>query len=253
MQESWNAMIRKLSCAAFVAAGLILGCGGDQGSAERATFAAGWSAEETPHFRVYEPPDSPRVGYLRDFGVSCETVYEQLVRFLNVETDRKIQVYRFITSQDCVEATGQPAGFVDKYTIYTRIGAPMGGAIALAACTSIDPDARPATLLRDGLRHAFDSQSNNIHQETSRLRGEGRWIPLADLVGGIPASDAEAYHAETASFIAYLIQRHGIDRFKMVWRSALEPQPTLEEIYGGTLQDLEDDWIAHLEREAKRS
>jgi len=253
MQMKTDTIMGRSHFAILLGALLFLGCGGGQGVPERAAFAAGWSVEETPHFRVYEPPDSPRVGYLKDFGASCESVYEQLVRLLSVETEQKIQVYRFITSQDCVQATGQPAGFVDRYTIYTRIGAPMGGAIALAACTSIDPDARPAMILRDGLRLAFDSQSNNIHQETSILRGEGRWIPLADLLTGAAGKDDEVYNAESASFVAYLIQRHGIDRFKMAWKSAIDAGPSFEKIFGGTLQEIEDDWIAHLEREAKRS
>lgn len=231
---------------------LLFGCGGAEKPAARATFAAGWNSEETPHFRIYEPPDSPRTGYLKDFAVSCEITYEQLARLLHIDTNEKIYIYRFITSQDCMDATGHLAGHVDGRTIYTRIGAPLGGAIAIAAFSNVVPNAHPAHIVSDGLRKAIDSHAPNIHQDMALLRSQGRWTPLEELLGP-KTPDPETYEAASASFVAYLIQRHGIDQFKRIWKGGVDPVVTLESTLGVPLDQIEEDWIVHLEREAKRS
>ena len=108
-------------------------------------------------------------------------------------------------------------------------------------------------MIRHGFREAFDLLTENPHTKTSQLRAEGRWQSLPELISTTQITDQEAYDAQTASFVAYLIQRHGVTKFKMLWRSVLDLGPSLEKIYGGSLQQLEDDWIVHMEREAKKT
>ena len=53
--------------------------------------------------------------------------------------------------------------------------------------------------------------------------------------------------------MAFLIQRHGNERLKMLWRSVLELGPSLERIYGVSLDQLESEWMSHMAQEAKRT
>ncbi len=232
---------------------LIAACGTKQPQVDPTAFATGWLSTETDHAIFFEPPDSPTAGKQVMFAKYCEDVLGQWVKLLELELPEKIEVYRFVTNQECEDATGHSAGFVDGYRIYTRIGAPMGGALALAGFHSADPEAASFDPIRHGFREAFDRLTDNPHQKASILRAEGRWQSLPDLLGPGEITDREAYDAQTASFVAYLIQRHGVEKFKMLWRSVLELGPSLEKIYGGTLQELEEDWIVHLEREAKKT
>jgi hypothetical protein len=231
----------------------LLGCGKRHLEVDPTTFSAGWVSEETEHFKVYDPPQSPRRSQLKSFAESCEEAYKDLARLLSLTITEKISIYRFITNQDCESATGHAAVFIEGYRVYTRIGSPVGGAIAVAAFTSVDPEAPSFQMIRDGLREAFDNESSNIHGDVARLRSGGRWLPLATIMNPETVTDRDAYRWESASFVAYLIQTQGIERFKMLWRSVLDLPSSLEKIYGGTIQEIEDDWIAHLEREAKRT
>ena len=233
-------------------AALVTACG-KKPTIDPTAFATGWAATETEHTTLFEPPDSPRVSLQTRFAENSEEILTKLMELLKLTLPEKIRIYRFITNKDCEEATGHSAGYVDGYRIYTRIGAPMGGALALAAFTSVDPEANSFELIRHGFREAFDHLYDNLHQETSRLRAEGRWLPLQELIASGQITDREAYDAQSASFVGYLIQRHGIDKFKMLWRSVLELGPSLEKIYGGSVQQIEEDWIVHLEREAKKA
>jgi hypothetical protein len=210
---------------------------------------------KTEHFALMDPPDSPRADHMHSFGESCESMYGQLSSMLQINTPEPIWVYRFVTSEDCEKKTGHPPGYVDGNRIYTRIGAPIGGAIALAALESSTPGHRSFEFVRNGLRMAFDNQTSNVHRDASLLRADERWIGLEDLVAMSSATipDPEVYNTESASFIAYLIQRHGMQRFKTLWSSTAGLKDALQKIYGGSLAQIEEDWIAHLEREANRT
>ncbi len=247
IQRYW----RYLAIASAIPA--LIACGKRQKTIDPATFAVGWVSDSTAHFRLFDPPQSPRVAQLRVLAQACEEAYANLSKLLNLDVKEKISIYRFITNQDCEAAIGHPAVYVEGYRIYTRIGSPVGGAIAVAAFTSIDPEAPSFEMIKDGLREAFDGESDNIHGDAANLKNGGRWIPLSALVNPSTVTDRDAYRLESASFVAYLIQTQGVDRFKMLWKSVLDLPSSLEKIYGGTLKEIEDDWTAHLQREAKRT
>jgi hypothetical protein len=234
---------------------LLAGCGGPQLEVDPRSFAGDWNTYDADHFVIHVPPDSPRSNrVLLAYAVACEEVFEQATIHLELEVPELINIYHFTTNQDCEEAIGHSAGFVEAYNVYTRIGGEMGGAIALAMCHSIDPEAASFPLIKDGLRTVFDERHLNIHREASEVLNQaGRWFSLPELIAGLGSEDQEAYRYAAGSFVAFLIQRHGPEKFKMLWRSVLELGPSLERIYGATLDQLEMEWQSHLVREAKRT
>ncbi len=245
---------RRLMVVAILTGAMMLaGCGQKQESDDPMAFASGWYLHKTEHFALMDPPDSPRADHMHSMGEACEDIYQQLTGVLDVTIEDRIWIYRFVTAADCQEQTGHSPGTVEGHRIYTRIGAPVGGVIALAALESTTPGQQSFELVRDGLKEAFDNQTTNVHRESSLLRANDRWIPLSDLADTTTVSDRDAYDTEAASFVAYLIQRHGVLRFKELWRSSNGLVAALERIYGGSIEQMEEDWITHLEREANRT
>lgn len=240
--------------AAVLTAGL-LACGGKELEVKPKGFAATWEMIESEHFRFYLPSDSPRSARTLDaFSQACEEIHALGVRYLELEVEVMIAVYLFTTNQDCEKATGHSSGFVEEYNIYTSIGAEIGGAVALAMCHAIDPEAGSFPLIKEGLRTVFNERSSNVHAEAqARITDEGRWYTLPELIGGAGSADPETYKFTRASFVAFLIQQHGSERFKMLWRSVLELGPSLERIYDRPLDRLDSDWMGHLAQEAKRT
>ena len=233
----------------------VFACGGPSLEINPKDFSGDWEHIETEHFKIFVPSDSPRpTRVLVSFGGVCEEIFGQVVYHLEIEVKDPIHIYQFTTNQDCEETIGHPASFVEASNIYTRIGAEIGGALAEAMCNAIDPDAASFPLIRDGLRAVFDERHRNVHRQAQTLLQEaGRWYRLPELMAGEAGGDNEAYRFATASFVAYLIQVHGSDQFKMLWRSVLELGPSLERIYGLSLEQLEIDWMEHMEREARET
>lgn len=248
-------IMKRIACVLMltVFAAVLGSCGQKTKSGDPAPYAAGWKKFETVHFVLMDPLDSPRASQVSELADVCENVFNQLVTVLKLDVPQRIWIYRFVTNQDCENKTGHSAGYVEGYRILTRIGSPLGGAIALAACSSIDPGHQANAFLRNGLREAFDKQDLNVHREAATLHATDHWVPLSEFLSSEAITDHSAYDIESGSFVAYLIQRHGVDKFKELWRSQLDLKTALQKICGGTIDQIADDWIAHMTREANKT
>lgn len=230
------------------------GCGRKEPTVDPKQFSTGWESALSEHFVILTPPNSPRkFEALQGFGNACDDILGQVVRTLELKAPERISIYLFTTNQDCEAATGRSAGFVEGHNIFTRLGAPVGGVIAEAACNSIDPDARSFGVVRNGLRVLFDQRERNVHLDAARLRAGGRLPKMADLIQAGSIQDREAYDYASASLVAFLLARYGPDQFKMLWKSVLDLGPSLERIYGGTIPQMEEEWTKFLDREAERA
>ncbi|MEW5702438.1 MAG: hypothetical protein AB1792_09435 [Candidatus Zixiibacteriota bacterium] len=232
----------------------LTGCGGGEPRVDTKKFSANWDSAASEHFTILTPPNSPRkLPALQAFSEVCEDVLSQTRRVIELKDPGRLSIYLFTTNQDCEAATGHSASFVEGNNIFTRLGAPIGGVIAEAACNSIDPGARSFPLVRNGLRVLFDQRDRNIHTDAVRLRAAGRLPTMTDLLGGGAIQDGEAYDYASGSLVAFLLARYGPDQFKMLWKSVLDLKPSLERIYGGTMPQMEEEWTKFLDREAKRA
>ncbi|HEX9751243.1 MAG TPA: hypothetical protein VGB22_08175 [candidate division Zixibacteria bacterium] len=243
--------------AQFIAVGFaitaVLGCGRKQ-DVQPESFAGDWQLFEDRQFNIYVPPHSAR-GHraMMSYGAACNEILDQVVTYFDLDIVQPFSIYLFNTDQECRDATGHPAGFVEGFNIYTRIGDQIGGAIAISACHAIDPQAPSFTLIKDGIHTLFDRMDINVHHEARQLLQESRLHGLAELVAADSLADREAHDIAAGSFTAFLLQRFGVDRFKMLWRSVLDLPQSLERIYGLPLPQLSDEWLIHLDREAKRT
>lgn len=237
-----------------VASTWFMGCGSGKQDSGPASFAAEWLLTEIGLFNIYVPPNSKRSRRaLLTYGESCNNLLDQVARYLELEPSQPLTIYLFNDNKECEAITGRLAGYVDGTSIYTRIGGKMGGPIAVAACHTIDPEADPPALITDGIREIFERADVNVHRKAAELRADERLLTLVDLILPQASDHREAYETASASFVAFLLQQHGTDRFKMIWRSDLEMQPSLERIYGGSIQQLQDGWNTHITREAQKT
>lgn len=240
--------------AGLLATGVFVSCGRGDSKIDPQEFAKDWKATKAFNFTVYTPSDTPRPKRGVDaFAISCDQTYDYVAGQLKVQVEGDIGVYLFTSDEDCKAATGRPASFVEGLNIYTRLGAPMGGLIAEAICNSVDPEAKSFKLIRDGVRNLFDERDQNVHYEALVLRGQTNWPTLENLIERQTDENPAVYKFASASFTAFLIQRYGIDQFWMLWRSVLDLRQSIEKIYGGTLPQMEEEWLRIQDKMAKRT
>jgi len=229
----------------------ISGCGGQD--LDTAQLKSQWSSFATEHFVFYFPPDSPRASRIGNFADDCEELFAHVVRVLQIEPAESIELFLFTTDKESDSLIGRPAGFFADGRIFMRIGQHPGGFIALAGCHLIDKEAVSFEVLKTGMYQLYAQPSVNVHVEIFAFERSNRLIPLAELADPSVEQDLAVYRTESASLCAFLLARHGPERFKMLWRSVLGFSDSLEKIYRLELGRLEGQWRNYYRREARRT
>ena len=102
------------------------------------------------------------------------------------------------------------------------------------------------------------SSSDDVHQHARELVKASELIPINKLLAprdfeGFPSQTA---HAQAGSFVGFLVERHGIESFKKLYpcddaATAKEKLPErFRQIYGHSLEDVEQAWRAFLLKSA---
>jgi hypothetical protein len=97
-----------------------------------------------------------------------------------------------------------------------------------------------------------------VHRAVCEIRQGSTYIPLADLLAldniGSQEDRAAREYAQAGSFVKYLVERHGLERFRESYShlSAREPSEEnsrrLRHVYGMRLEKLESAWLQEVEQ-----
>jgi hypothetical protein len=224
---------------------------------------------ETPHFVLYTDPASGETTEdLMLVRRDLEFRFHQLRRILGVGPPGRISVYQFPNAAVKKELVGA------ANTLYAK---PWTGEIF------IQTDRFPASRLRHELAHVFAASfgdrffgvalhwglrprlasgliegvaeaadygdpdgRSTVHQEARAIVADGRAPPLRQVVGAgfTTLSGARAYTL-AGSFCHFLLASHGAERLRALYRSAGDFQG----VYGSSLESLEQQWRAFLEKQ----
>lgn len=222
-------------------------------------FSRGWQTRETEaficHYEKGKEPHQFQVQRLHDF---CKKISTEL----NVQLDRKIEYYKC----DSWEEVGLLFGY-----------APATGMAKIENCTVVSVNWNsfheiahvvvgqlsrewPSSFIMEGAACYFGgtslataevqllwSQSLVLHEDD---------IPIGNIIedranGFWAAEDMNDPYAEASSFVGFLIEKYGIERFKELYgyRDRTGDLPAeIERIYGRGVADLEHEWREWLRR-----
>ena len=229
----------------------VAGCGSKR--IDTAKLEASWASYQSEHFTFHYPYDSPRAERITVFAAECEEILAHVMRVLQVAPDQRIGFFIFTTDAQADSVLHRSPGFFADGRLFLRIGQYPGGIIALAGCSCIDPKAPSFPVLKAGMYQLYAQPAINVHAQTFGFERQNRFVSLAELADTTLTRDAAVYSAEAASLCAYLLAKHGPERFKMLWRSVLGFTDSLERIYRLEIGRLEGDWRAYYRREAGRT
>ncbi|RMF87882.1 MAG: hypothetical protein D6736_11875 [Nitrospinota bacterium] len=211
---------------------------------------------ETPHFRLFYPPDSRVAQEIEEIGRDHEFRYSQVSQFLQVTTSEKLVSYIYASPEQKKRLIG--AG-------QTMIADPFNGEMHLnyrpfphptlkhelthLLSTSFAPPWLKINLnmgLVEGIAEATAWQSGELtpHQWSRAMFELGLAPPLDTLLRPwsfwleLPARS----YLLTGSFVRYLIDTYGIDKFKAVYRGKKFMQS-----FGKSLSQLQQEWETFLQ------
>jgi hypothetical protein len=229
----------------------------------------------TAHFDIYYPKDSTAAREIEQIVQDKDRGFAEICRFLGRDSEVRIRLVFFEDGQSKQQATGhQGAGWaygntiVEVYNEKERLD-PYHETTHIL----MGPFGNPPALFNEGFAVYMSERlgvpalenlgggQGTIHQRARELKDKGNWIELQELLGyteiGSQATRPPVSYAEAASFVKFLLDTHGKDKFLTAYGTLVnstEPHiheaniRALKEIYGKPLQTLQQEWMAALAR-----
>jgi hypothetical protein len=221
------------------------------------------------HFDVYYFKDSAAAREIDRIAKQKDSGFEQICQFLGKDSDVRIRLVLFEDGQTKQQVTGHQGGgwayghtIVEIYnekekqdpyheTTHILMG-PFGGPPALFnEGFAVYMSERLGTRAMEG----FGGGQATIHQRAKALKDKGEWIELRELLGyteiGPAQSRPQIAYPEAASFVKFLIDTCGKDKFLQAYRTLRNSSDkgiqqgnvrNLEQICDRTLGTLQQEW-----------
>jgi hypothetical protein len=223
----------------------------------------------TKHFDIYYFKDSTAEEEIEKIAEEKENGFEKICRFLGKDSDQKIKMILFEDGQTKRAATGhQGAGWafgntiVEIYNEKEKLD-PYHETVHVL----MRPNGNPPALFNEGFAvymserlgaHALDDLSGGqttIYERVRELKEKGELIDLRELLGyaeiGSGKTNPPVAYPQAASFVKFLIDQYGKGKFLNTYRTLQNSDSeavrqenirTLEQIYGTSLADLDEQW-----------
>lgn len=221
-----------------------------------ATFAPGpthWRTVETPSFRFHVLPDTAAE---RDLAAIMDEAQASLARIstrLDLSFDGTLDVYLIerVFWQGAAVYGGQYVliSYLDRNYVDIPLSLYFDHELTHAlAFTLIPEEGQGASLLSEGLAvwaTGGHYGPEPIHAMAAALPEMGQLVPLPALLDDFYGAQHEVAYIQAASFVGWLIEREGLERFKAFYGDAARPERHYDAGYDG----LEQEWLAWLARE----
>lgn len=222
-----------------------------------------WSVSETQRFQLYYMPDTAAERDLSHLGQLAEASLEEIRSVLEIPFDDQMSVYLvprvFWQGGAAYSGKIQLISYLDRnytsvetWSYFTHEGA---HALAQDLLQPKENGGGPDGVLIEGL--AVWASDGHYRREpidawAAYVTGSEDYLPLEKLRAG-PFYDFqhETSYLEGGSFVKYLIERYGLDRFKQLYGQttgkAADDEVLVRKLYGKDYGGLEAEWLTHLE------
>ncbi len=223
----------------------------------------------TKHFDIYYFNDSTAKKEIEQIAEEKDKGFEEVCNFLNTKSDLRIKMIFFEDGKSKQMATGhQGAGWafgntiVEIYNEQQKLDAYHETVHVLMRSYG-----NPPALFNEGFAvymserlgtHALKSLSggeSSIYERVRKLKRKKEWIPLEELITyteiGSRKTRPPVSYAQAASFVKFLIDTYGEDKFLAVYKhlqnsgSKQVQEKNIEKlanIYGKSMNELKKQW-----------
>lgn len=215
-----------------------------------------WQHRATRHFQLYAPVDSYAAANLSALGRRAEKALAANLQLLGTRAYPRLPIYlMFVSSRpEMTRLVGQPAGGYAEpaedsafFLVSPSGSVPLRHELMHVLSFGLwGEPAQPEAWVVEGLGTLAPGRCGpfSLHQLAAALADEGRLVPLDTLLQYTYANtDDVVIYAESASFLAFMHQRHGAAALRQLWQQGL---PLTAAKLGTTPATLEATWRARL-------
>ncbi|MCG3138093.1 MAG: hypothetical protein HJJLKODD_01951 [Phycisphaerae bacterium] len=214
-----------------------------------------WLTQESDHFILRYPPDSPIAKKPSEYLDKLESAYKAITQKLRVESTRKITFYLYNNVEQGKEITGAELGWADRdhQTVHQHVGQTLGHEMTHCLSHYITKESYcDSVLINEGLAVYQDQTRRDKHQAARLLLSSGKLPTFVELEQSFRARE-DAYPL-AGSFVAFLFEVYSPDCFFGFWRDSANGQyeRAFKKHFQKDSAQLSEEWAGHL-RSATRN
>ena len=213
----------------------------------RVVIISQWERTESEHF-IFNYPSGGYVAKNINTVVSrYEKAYENISSYLKTEVPGKIIYYCFPSRQAGMDIIGYDLGFCHPANnqVYAILGQneqqTTGHEMTHVISFYMSPTITSEVFLHEGLAESQNQEGEDFHGEVAYLMKTESFVPLKELRSNFRSYDTQLAYNEAASFVLFLIDTYGIDKFKKLWARE-DFEKALLDIYKKDSNELGKEW-----------
>lgn len=236
-----------------------------------------WLTRETTHFCIHYRPDSEAARDIETIAAYLDQKFAQICEILEVEYENKISYFIYSSAEDLKKnvdqetwgfAVGEYEAIAYFYPTMRGYDSRLGGfgheVVHIIVYWTMG--VRELHFIDEGIAEAIDKYSLLwsrpsvlwVHWRAASVMKRGSLLSISQLSDNKFFRDVrfnrELYRTyylydQCGSFVRYLIDRYGIEKFKIFLPAAKEDsyQAAFQNVYGLSIHDFEEDWHEFLQ------
>jgi hypothetical protein len=215
-----------------------------------------WQTATTEHFTIYYESNSATVPRLDEIKKSVEASRASVLKLIQVEEfPDRIHVFLVDSRPRMKVLMGaeQFGGAIAKIrVVFAVVNATNNGCSTHEFCHVIASSVwgKPERWIDEGFASFSDERWRNRDMLAARLAAQDRLLPLKTLAEDFLKHPEGVTYIESSSFLGYVIERHGMEKFKEVWNGGFKRLPR---VLGRSAPELEVEWRATLPSVAEQT
>ncbi len=233
-----------LSIAALLIFAIIFSC--SQKKIEAPPQYPDWVTYSYKHFVFHYPKDSYWGKKMDSFSSAYERFLTEDCNFLGMEIPADtIHFYIHNNPEEGQKLTGRTLPFHTANQIHWDRRSAWGLELARYLIDRMDIRMTDLKFLYDGLASLLDYSGYDYHHSTISLVEIKQLIPLDSLTNNESYARADSLHREweAASIVGFVTFNFGINRFKMLWQSAVPFDESVKQLFNVDPKKFESGWL----------
>ncbi len=226
-----------------------------------------WLMSESAHYFIYYRPGSPASENIEGISKNLDSCFVDVLTELDVKCTAKIHYYLYNSVDDLERSTGRPffgfatGEFQCVAQAYTSASRRLDAHETVHIIVHMTIGLGRLRFLAEGIAeataHAHDEGPPgllNLHVWAKVFLHEDRLYALSDMTNNdwfkeiTRSARSGVLYTTCGSFVRYLTDEYGLQRFKMFYPRATENdyEEVFREIYGMSIHDFEEEWHEYL-------
>lgn len=215
-----------------------------------------WQKRKSSHFTFCFFPHSFAAINIKGVIVEREKAYQIISQFLSVDIPEKILWYLFPSYEEGKRLLGtlEPNQAIPaSLTIFTIHGehhqqTPGHELTHILSFYINDAYTNSYKFLSEGLACYLDQSGKDYHAVSHNLLNQNQLIPLDKIIdlNDFRKYDPKITYPQATSFMKFLIENYGWERFKTLWLVRKNLKEEFQKIYHKNFEEVEYDWLNFL-------